>query len=345
MILTKATYDKLIMPNGQPQYGCFSQPFTQINHWDFDYCDNMDKPANRLQKHFHFNQFQFIAVHGNHYTLACAIANVRYAANAFVYLFNHKNRTLQHYSFMQPLGLHCHLSSKPNAGQSRFSKGKAAFKIIAHHDSRHYDLNIKINSDIHIDLSIASPAEDQSVSVCTRTGYNGWAYTYKQNALPVSGLIHWKDDTIAVARENALANIDWSCGYMRRETAWNWASISAHLSDDTRFGLNLATGVNETSFSENAFWIDGQLHPLGPAIFNFNRQNRMDSWQITTANKQVELTFIPEAQHREKINALILASNFTQLPGRYYGTITDDSGKSYQLDGVYGLAEDHYAKW
>lgn len=341
----KATYDKLITPDGQPQYGRFNQAFTEINYQDFDYRNNMDQPANRLQRHFHFNQFHFIGLHSQHYTLACAIANVRYVANAFVYLYNHKTRQLQQRSFIQPLGMRCQMSNKPFSGLSRFSKGKTKFEILGRGQPDRYCLNLSIARNIHIDATLTQQTGSHPVAVCTRTGYNGWAYTQKHCTLSVEGFIQWQDESIALESNEFCGSSDWSCGYMRRETAWNWASISNTLPDRTRIGLNLACGVNETSFSENTLWLDGKPQPLAAANFQFNRKDRMQPWQVTTSDKRIELTFVPEARHQERVNAQLIASNFTQLPGRYYGTIKSDTGDMYRLVGVYGLAEDHYAKW
>jgi len=345
MTLKKATYDKLIKPDGQPQYGRFNKPFAEINYRDFDYCNNMDKPASRLQKHFHYNQFHFLGIHSPDFTMACAIANVRYVANAFVYLFNHQSGELHQRSFIQPLGLRCKQSNQPFHGLSRFTKGDAQFEILGRSAPNRYDLSVKIGKSISIDATITAPDTLEPTALCTHTGYNGWAYTQKLNTLAVEGYIHWKQHTLALEQDRCLASSDWSCGYMRRETAWNWASISAFLPDQTRLGLNLACGVNETSFNENTLWINGTAHELESAVFEFDRKNRMAPWQITTRDRKVELTFVPEARHEEKVNAYLVASNFSQLPGRYYGTVQDRDCHTYKLDGVYGLAEDHYAKW
>ena len=105
--MTNADYNKLIKPDGQPQYGRYQTSFQAINRQDFEYLDPMDRPAGRLRCYFHFNQFRFLALHGNHFTLACAIANVRYVASAFVYLFDHQGHQLTSHRFTQPLGWRC----------------------------------------------------------------------------------------------------------------------------------------------------------------------------------------------------------------------------------------------
>ena len=345
MSFNKTAYDKLIRPDGQPQYGCFTQSMKEINHADFDYRTVMDRPASRLQKHFGLNQFQFLTVQSDRYVLACAIADVRYAATAFIYLFDSESRTMSTQRFTQPMGLRCQLSNQPHNGRSYFIKGRNQFEIIATDAPNQYHLTARLNKQIAVDLVLTQPEQLQPLAVCTRAGYNGWAFTEKLTGLTASGVIAWGGRNITVESDNFLGSSDWSCGYMRRETAWNWASLCGTDNAGRTVGLNLAAGVNETEYNENGFWIDGKLNRVGPAIFQFNRFNRMQPWTITTENSQVDLKFIPEGNFNEKVNAVFVAFNFSQLPGKYSGTLTCDSGKKIVLQRVTGLAEDHYAKW
>ena len=55
------------------------------------------------------------------------------------------------------------------------------------------------------------------------------------------------------------ALIDWTAGYMRRHTYWNWTATACRLPDGRILGLNLSCGVNETSFTESYFLLDGQM--------------------------------------------------------------------------------------
>lgn len=38
-----------------------------------------------------------------------------------------------------------------------------------------------------------------------------------------------------------------------------------------RVGLNLSCGVNETSFTENCYWLDGELLKVDSVRFDFDR--------------------------------------------------------------------------
>ena len=132
---------------------------------------------------------------------------------------------------------------------------------------------------------------------------------------------------------------------MRRQTSWNWASLSGMLDDGRRIGANFASGVNETGFTENGFWLDSALTDIGPIDFQFNKRDRHQPWHIKDNAGKVDLIFTPEGERCEKLNAIILASNFTQLAGTFSGTILDRDNQIIQVSAIPGFCEDHYAKW
>ena len=131
---------------------------------------------------------------------------------------------------------------------------------------------------------------------------------------------------------------------MRRETFWNWGSLSAHLSDGRRIGFNLVAGVNDTGYTENALWLDDQMVKLSTVVFDFDRQDGEAPWGMRSQDGILDLRFEPAGQRSEKRNAVVIASNFTQFFGRYYGRISLP-GEELELSGQWGFAEDHFARW
>lgn len=338
-------YNKLINANGQPQFGVFSHPIREINYQDFDYHGVMDRKAGPLAKYFHFNQFQFIGLTNEDIVFGCALVDIKYLSNAFVYLYDRKAHTLDEYSFLQPLAVNAALSTYPDGGISRFKKGKAHFEIEASELPRQRILRVKIGKKIDIDVAISEPDNYEPLAICSQNGYNGWTYTQKAPALSASGKLRWKDYEFAISPDSTLGSYDWSCGYMRRETAWNWASLSGYLEDGRRVGFNFASGVNETGLTENGIWLDGKLIKVNQVRFIYDRKDRYSQWKILSADGAVDLTFEAEGERSEKLNVVLLASNFTQLFGRFYGTLKTPQGDTIELTGQPGFAEDHYAKW
>ncbi|PIE40901.1 MAG: hypothetical protein CSA49_06145 [Gammaproteobacteria bacterium] len=338
-------HNKLITANGQPQFGVFKDPVREINYQDYDYHSVMDRRATAIEKHFHFNQFQFLGVTNEDIVLGCALVDIKYLGNAFIYLFDRNTQHIDEYSYLQPLGFNTSLSIQPDGGTSHFKKGKNRFQLTASECPRERNLRVNLGKSIKVNITISEPENYQPLAVCTQNGYSGWAYTQKAPALNVTGDIEWKDKHIRLDQNTTLGSYDWSCGYMRRETAWNWASLSGFLENGHRIGFNFASGVNETGYTENGIWVDNRLYKVGQIRFIYDRKDRYGQWKIQSCDGSVDLRFEAEGERSEKLNAVLLASNFTQLFGRFYGDIKLTNGKTITLNGQPGFAEDHYAKW
>ena len=167
-------------------------------------------------------------------------------------------------------------------------------------------------------------SDTNPIRICSRAGYKGWVYTQKTAPIKVSGEIVYKGRRIPLSSPDYMGLIDWTAGYMRRETFWNWAASAAVLPDGRSFGMNLSCGVNETSFTENGFWVDGKLTKISTVNFQFNPENFYDQWEIKSADNKIELVFFPEQHREENINAAVIATRFTQLMGVFKGTLKTD---------------------
>src|SRR5205807_7483748 len=88
--------------------------------------------------------------------------------------------------------------------------------------------------------------------------------THKTVCLPARGEVR-----VAGARfdlEGHHGVLDHTAGLLARETTWLWASASG-----ARVGLNLVDGFNGPV--ENALWLDGQLIPVGEALFQLDKSD------------------------------------------------------------------------
>lgn len=333
---------QLINLQGQPQFGLFSPPLEEINYRDYDLRSPLDRPLGRLAKHYKYNQFHFAALISPELVVGAAIVDLKYAANAFVYLYEPASGAFEEFSFLQPLAKGTEIEDCPNNGESYFRKGGNSVSISASGGQR--TLRVSLVGGVEIDAVIDETEQFNPLCLCTRSGYQGWTYTQKSTARPANGELHWSGRHYDLAAISALGSVDWSAGYMRGETAWNWASMSTTLTDGRRLGLNFAAGVNETSFTENAIWLDDTLIKIDMVDFQFQRYQTDEAWHMQSADGIVNLRFVPAGQRRERINAVFAASNFTQHFGQFYGEICLPDER-IAVDGAWGFAEDHYAKW
>ncbi|WP_203142488.1 DUF2804 domain-containing protein [Marinobacter mangrovi] len=329
----------LIQPSGQPLTGVLDTPIDHVNYCDFDLRSMMDRPRSRVARYWRFNQFQFISAMGPDWLMGLAVVDLRLVSNAFFYIFDFRTGEMREQSWLSPLALGTDCDQYPEHGHGRFHRGRTRIDIQGDGHQRHVELSA---GDVSLNLTLSG--DSAPLRVCSRAGYDGWVFTRKSAGLAVSGGARWGERVYAMD-ERMRGTIDWSAGFMRRETAWNWACLAGTADDGTVVGLNLAAGVNETGVTENALWLDGTLIKLDLARFEFDRYAPDSAWRVTTSDGRVDLTFEPAGVRREKLNVGLLASNFRQYAGTFNGHVVGNDGQRVAVSGMRGLMEDHFARW
>ena len=330
----------LVNSKGQIEFGYTKAK--EINHLDYDLRNAMDKPLSHWRKKFKFNQFQFISIKCDDFIMGMAIVDLKYASNCFVYLYHIEKQTFEEFDFIQPFSLKTRMSSHPNKGFSSISKADNFLQFEAKHQARHITLRLK--NGLSLEAIIDETNSDKALNLCSKAGYNGWVYTQKLTARPVHGQLNWQSKSYPLEARRALASIDWSAGFMRRETSWHWASLSTYLEDGRRLGFNLASGVNETGFSENAIWLDDEYYKIDMVDFSFDRYQESQTWHLISNDAKLELSFEKQGKRAQKMNLILIASNFRQFFGYFNGSIKLNK-ETIKIQNAMGLVEDHYAKW
>lgn len=335
----------LVNDQGQVALGVFPDTVATINGRQADYRTPMGQPAPRYARHFHYKQFQYFGVISQELLAGCALAHTAYLGMAFFYIFEPRTGCLREYTWRSPLGRELIMSSSPRQGESRFQRRGVDIRLGYQDQGGALSKTLTVNlKDLALNVRMDEGPNYQPMSLCTRTGVNGWVYANKVAGRTVTGALQQDGNRQDLAGLDACGHHDFSAGYMRRETFWNWACLSA-LVDGTRVGLNLSCGVNETTFSENCLWVDDQMIPTGGVIFEYNRDDLMQPWTLRSQCGQVMLRFTPNGNHRERMNLVLFASNFNQLFGRFDGELRLKDGRTLTIDGQYGFVEEQYAKW
>lgn len=337
---------QLIDAYGNPIFGNFDTSVEDLAVNQFNFTTVMDKPASSFKKHFSFKQFQFACIHTEQYIIGAAITDIRYAGNAFLYLYNKKTKQLIEHSWLLPPSLFYQLSKSPFNGIARVGNKKKFIEFKISDGSWHISIH---SAEIEANLCLENK-ETFPLAMCTPTAYNGWTYTEKRNALKVTGELKVHQKMVDIS--TALAGYDFSAGFMRRETNWRWASINAHSQGKT-IGLNLANGVNETGSNENTLWLEGKRYRLPPVNFDFKRRNNKKFTECAlhifseseNNPSKIDLNFTADNVRQERINIGVIKSNFRQYIGHFEGNITTVCGQKIELNSCPGLTEDHYAKW
>ena len=337
---------RLVDTNGDVRVGIFAAPIEDVNFADYDLTTPLGRRVGRLRGHFAFNQFEFLGALGAELVFGCAIANVKYAGTAFVYAYDPQRRRFDEVSLRAPLAYGFSSDQRPEDGRAAVKLGAQSIQMSASTQPRQRRLQVDIPGKITIDAIFSEeiPALEP-MRICTPVGAGGWVYARKTAGHRVDGTLNVNGRSLDLGKLGVLGHHDWTAGYMRRETFWNWGCLAARSADGRVIGMNVSCGVNETSYTENCFWLDGKLHKIDTVHFEYDRRDVMKPWRLHSYDRNLELAFRPEGRHAENLNAFILASNFNQLIGRYDGWLQTASGERIAIDNMLGYAERHYAKW
>lgn len=333
--------DRLIQANGQPHYGIFPAAPGEVNWRNFDFRSPMGRRLGALAKWRRFHQFQYFGIVSDELIGGCALADISLLTAGFVYLFHPASGRMIEREFKRPLGNSTYFSQRPNDGACELRSGVNLLRLDNRGSVKR--LLVELDDGTRIEASF-SEQQFEPMCICTPTAVNGWVYAQKVAGVRCHGSVRSALGDFDLQALDAFAHHDWSAGYMRPETFWNWACLSGEVAG-TRIGLNLSCGVNETSFSENCYWLDGALHPVGGVHFQFDRDDPLQPWRIVSGDGQVELSFRGHGLHREHLNLGVLASNFKQVFGCFQGTLRPTGRPPLVIDNLWGFVEDQYVKW
>jgi len=336
---------RLVGREGDARFGVFSEPVSEVNFRDYDLRSPMDRRRSALARRLAFRQFQFLGGLCESLVFGCAIVDVRLVSQAFLYFYEPLTRRRAEFSFRSPLAIGTHFDQRPEDGSATFRSGDNRFAMTATSEPRQRQLWVRLASGVEVDAVFDEqdpPLEPLWISTPTGAAF---VFARKTAGSRVSGSVRWEGRTLDLAEMDMLGHNDWTAGFMRRETFWNWGCTAGRLADGRKVGMNVSCGVNETGYGENCFWIDGRLQRIGRVAFDFDRRDLMKNWRLHDGDGRLELEFAPEGSHVEKVNALLLATNFHQLFGRYNGILKTADGETVELHGQLGYAEKHYAKW
>ncbi|MET1078439.1 MAG: DUF2804 domain-containing protein [Pseudomonas sp.] len=336
---------KLIKADGQPHYGLFPEAPGLVNYRDFDFRSPMGRPLGAWSKRRTFHQFQYFGLISDQLIGGCALADLSLVGIGFVYLFHPPTGRMIERRFKLPLGWGTRFSQQPNDGVCELRSGGNLLRLENQAASGEKRLLVSLDDGTSIEACFTErqPAFEP-MCICTPTAVNGWVYAQKVAGVRCTGTVRSALGEFDLAALDAFAHHDWSAGYMRRETTWNWACLSG-LAGGERVGLNLSCGVNETSFTENCFWLEGVLHKVDTVRFQFDRDHPLLPWRIGSHDGRVELSFEAQGMHQERLNLGVIASNFKQIFGRFSGTLRPAGRPAVVIDNLWGFVEDQYAKW
>ncbi len=340
--MEKNDLTRLIGRDGRPNLGLHSRPFQQINIKDFRPL-SMPKLTNfkkKLYKSLKLKRWEYMGVCNEEVIFGIAVVHLGYLSNIFAYVFDRKEKKMKEYNFIRPFGYKTYFRGSPVHGQTGCKGKDLSIKI--DNQTGYSSLIASINRELNVDLSFKRASNP--LCLATREGLHGFNYTIKEAGLGVGGAIALKGKRYEIKTGSPAGVIDYTVGYPGHMTFWNWASGSGMDKAGKTIGFNFSLGINETGFSENAFWINGRMVKIDLVNFIYDDLHILSPWRIVSSDGRVKLTFHPEGERASNLNLGLIASYFHQLFGSFTGTLSDGKN-TYTIKSSAGFTEEHESKW
>lgn len=336
---------KLIDESGNPNFGVFNGPISDLNLDDFDYRQvtgfpwRMSRNGSKIAK----KRWQYLGAFDEQVVLGVAVVHLSYIGSAFAYVYNRGTGSLKEFNLLDPAAQKTIYSKSSIQDYSRLKTAGSDIRL--DNDVNAGPRRIFVDSP-GLKINVEVPDSEKTfspLSICVRNGLHGFNYTHKAAGLPAKGWLEVDGQRIDLA-EDALAVLDWTAGCAARQTHWNWASAAGRLGNSKVLGLNLVMGVNDSGHTENVLWLDGVPTKVDVVHFDYNHKNVMAPWRITSNDGKVDLHFAPEGERKENKNFLIVASKFRQPFGVFSGKVKI-GGRNMKVDSLYGFVEEHFVRW
>ena len=311
---------------GSVPYGRFLGALADERTAAFDGGSGLLSPR-RLQR----KAWLYFGAFTQRYMIGIATVDAGLVATGFVYVYDRQQKRLVEEKAMAPLGFASAFAPKLR-GEWRFAAGARRWSIEPDGDGWQVRFEGK-----RIVLGMRFGGAPGMTSISPVIG-RPFHHTYKACTLPVHVDVSVDGNRGEVAGSGV---VDFTLGYPPRHTTWNWASAAGQTSDGSRFGVNLVAHFHNGL--ENALWLGDEVIALPQATFIYDAHNVLAPWVVRSEDGALELRIYPEGERKERVNAGLMVSDFTQPFGRVEGTV-NTGGRRLGLSG-FGVVEQHRAVW
>ena len=195
----------------------------------------------------------------------------------------------------------------------------------------------------HVEVSLDAATALPPLSVLSPLGPGRFNFTRKLTGLSAQGSMRVGSTTFSV--DGGCAGLDFTHGFLERETAWRWAFASGRTAKGQRVAFNFSEGFIDAGLGENVVWVDGAPLAVGPVTFSFDQADPAQPWTVSADGGAAELRFTPEGQRAQNTDLKLVASRYIQPFGTFDGFVLTEAGERVQVSGLAGVTEDHRARW
>ncbi|GLQ05547.1 DUF2804 domain-containing protein [Sneathiella chinensis] len=341
--MTKDT-GKLIDEDGAIRHGFHTAPVGLVNYRDYRLRSPLRDILPTAERDRRFVHFHFMGFVSAGYYSGCSLTLASGVPTLFFYLYNRQTGNLLKRGVRLAAADADRISRNPDHGITELSGNGLTARFSCAGPEKSLSITLDGNDLLDVSFQDGAPAFD-ALRLVTPTGPNGWTYCQKVAGVPARGWLKQGGETTDLGANDAFAHHDFTAGFLRPDTFWNWACLTGRGGLGQAIGLNVSNGVNETGYSENAVWLDGRRFPLPQVMFHHDLDNLMRPWTVSSSGGEITLTFTPEGQYAARNGDIETPFDFNQLFGTFNGHVTLPGGDKIDIHALPGFCERQYAIW
>ncbi|MBI4951415.1 MAG: DUF2804 domain-containing protein [Myxococcales bacterium] len=367
------TPPRIVEADGTVHEGWFRRPFVDANLADapiaYPLAGLRGTPLAGLERRLRglrLKEWHYTSIVTPRVLFACAVVDLGYVGNAFAYVVERDSGRKLEWNALSPLGRAVRIAPNSTDGLTSF-EAPGFGRVMLDNDA--------VNGLRRIDVSLRETRRSPALSACyelqdlgtspdpvvvvERVAPGRWLYTHKCYGLPAGGDLRCGTLADTVLMGEALGGLDWNRGYRARETHWNWAAAAGRSDGGKVIAWNLTAhrpwpgagasaapvAPGDADAADSALWLGGRLVKIRRVEFDYDPQNRMAPWRIRDDRGLVDLVFTPRGERSDDTNFGVVVSRFHQPYGSFAGSVCSPEGERFAVGDVYGVTEQHFARW
>lgn len=343
-----ATPARMVEANRSIHIGTFRTPFRQVNILD---APLYPFPAPGFWKNFRLKEWQHYGIVTPSHYFGVVIFDAKFTGVSFFYAYDRQNNTRFEYA-RQGGGKDLRIAAQVYDDFCRFDAPGYHIRFENKLDAGYHRIFVDIEGDkkrpavkadvtVYEDLQTIEPLVQVSPITVLRP-----LYTHKA-AAPASGGIRLGSREIALERNNCIVLLDEQKTYYPYFSFWKWSTAAGFADDGRIMAFNVCQNIitDDEDHNENCFWIDGKIHCLKAARFEFG--DVMKPWKVRTTDDALNVSFTPQGERAKRLSQAggLIFSDFHQPFGLYGGSFTDGRGVRHPIRDFFGLAEHHVTRY
>ena len=185
-------------------------------------------------------------------------------------------------------------------------------------------------------LSVATPFDEDP---------HLFFYEQKLQGMSAEGSLTIGVRTFTFAADATSAVMDWGRGAWPKTATWRWAGASGVVAG-VPVALNLGEGFgNARAGSENLVVYGDVAHKLATVAWSYDPDHPTEDWRFEAPDGRLSLVLHPVAPEVGGIELGTLFSRLHKAYGTMSGTIVLDDGRTIEITGLRGFAEQMDLSW